>query len=186
MRFSALRRVRPYIRPYDRQMVTMMVAALCGLGAATIVPLVIKAVIDGPVAEKRPGAMWALVGLGLTLGIIEALAASLRRYVLSHAALGMETSMRNDLYAHLQRLPVSFHDKWQSGQLLSRAMADVSTIRRFVGFGLIFLIVNTATFVLVVGLLVTLYWPLAIVVALSAIPLVLLSWQFERRYMKVS
>ena len=65
-------------------------------------------------------------------------------------------------------------------------MADVSTIRRFVGFGLIFLVVNTATFLLVVGLLVTLYWPLAIVVALSAVPIVLLSWQFERRYMKVS
>ena len=186
MRFTALRRVRPYIRPYDRQMITMMIAALSGLGAATIVPLVIKRVIDGPVAHHRPHAIWALVALALALGTLEALAASLRRYVLSHAALGMETALRNDVYAHLQKLPVSFHDRWQSGQLLSRAMADVSTIRRFVGFGLIFLVVNTATFLLVVGLLVTLYWPLAIVVALSAIPIVLLSWQFERQYMKVS
>ena len=68
----------------------------------------------------------------------------------------------------MQSLPVSFHDGWQSGQLLSRAMADISTIRRFVGFGLIFLVVNTATFLMVVGLLATLSWPLAVLVALSA------------------
>src|SRR3954466_5435898 len=186
MRFAALRRVRPYVRPYDRQMVTMLVAAMAGLGAATIVPLVIKRVIDGPIADHQPGGVWALAGLALLLGVIEAGCASIRRWVLAPAALGMETAMRNELYAHLQRLPMSFHDDWQSGQLLSRAMADISTIRRFIGFGLIFLFVNTATFLMVVGLLAVLCWPLAIVVALSAVPIILLSREFERRYMAVS
>src|SRR5205823_5164220 len=136
MRFTALRRARPYIRPYDGQMITMLVAALTGLGAATVIPLVIKRVIDGPIAHHQHGGTLALVALALALGTVEAMSASLRRYVLSNAALGMETALRNDIYRHLQRLPVSFHDNWQSGQLLSRAMADVSTIRRFVGFGL--------------------------------------------------
>src|SRR2546430_10674621 len=47
------------------------------------------------------------------------------------ASLHMETDLRNDLYAHLQSLQVSFHDNWQSGQLLSRAIADIGTVRRF-------------------------------------------------------
>ena len=50
--------------------------------------------------------------------------------------------MRDDLYAHLQRLDAGFHDSWQSGQLLSRATTDLSAIRRFAGFGTIFLITN--------------------------------------------
>ena len=40
--------------------------------------------------------------------------------------LGLETAIRDDLYRHLQRLPMSFHDEWQSGQLLSRATTDLS------------------------------------------------------------
>ena len=56
-----------------------------------------------------------------------------------------------DLYAHLQRLPVGFHDRWQSGQLLSRVTSDLSVIRRFLSFGLFFLVLNLATYVAVVG-----------------------------------
>ena len=186
MRFVALRRTRPYVRPYVGQLLTMVAAALVGLSAATVIPLVTKAVIDGPIASgHRPG-VWALAGLALGLGTVEAAAAFFRRRVMANAALGMETAMRNDFYAHLQRLPVSFHDGWQSGQLLSRATSDISTIRRFVGFGLVFLIVNSATFVVIVSLLATLYWPLALLVALSAVPVIVLSHQFERRYMAVS
>ena len=66
-----------------------------------------------------------------------------RRWVMSKAALGVETDLRRDLYGHLQALPVSFHDRWQSGQLLSRATEDLATIRRFLGFGLVFLVVNS-------------------------------------------
>src|SRR5438309_789595 len=102
MRFAALRRVRPYVRPHDRQMLAMLVAAMAGLAASTIVPLVIKAIIDGPIAHHRPGAVWGLAAAGVGLGAIEAGCAAIRRYVLSYAALGMETAMRNDLYAHLQ------------------------------------------------------------------------------------
>ena len=61
----------------------------------------------------------------------------------------METDLRRDLYGHLQDLPVSFHDRWQSGQLLSRATEDLSTIRRFLGFGLVFLVVNSTVCVVV-------------------------------------
>ena len=67
-----------------------------------------------------------------------------RRWVMSKAALGVETDLRRDLYGHLQALPVSFHDRWQSGQLLSRATDDLATVRRFLGFGLVFLVVNSA------------------------------------------
>ncbi len=186
MRFEALRRVRPYVRPYYREMLAMTGCALGGLVASTLIPLVVKALIDGPIRENSHAGIAALAGLVLLFGVVEAGSMWLRRMVLSTAALGMETDMRNSLYAHLQRLPVSFHDQWQSGQLLSRATTDLSTIRRFVGFGLVFLLVNTATYVLVVALLLHLYWPLALIVALAALPIIELSRRFEITYMAVS
>jgi ATP-binding cassette subfamily B protein len=81
----------------------------------------------------------------------------------------METVLRNDLYAHLQRLPIAFHDGWQSGQLLSRATTDLSVIRRFLSFGLIFLVINSVTFVTVIVLLLRIYWPLGLVVAAESL-----------------
>jgi ATP-binding cassette subfamily B protein len=167
-------------------MLAMLGCALAGLGAATVIPLVVKAVIDGPIRHHHNAGVVALALLTLLLGVVEAGSMGLRRLVLARAALGMETDMRNDLYAHLQRLPVSFHDQWQSGQLLSRATTDISTIRRFVGFGLVFLITNICTYLAVVVLLVRLYWPLAIVVAVGAIPILELSRRFEIVYMDVS
>ena len=55
--------------------------------------------------------------------------------------MDVETKLRNDLYRHLQRLDVGFHDRWQSGQLLSRATSDIATIRRFSAFGAVFLLI---------------------------------------------
>jgi ATP-binding cassette, subfamily B, bacterial len=106
--------------------------------------------------------------------------------VQSYAALGMETAVRDDLYAHLQRLPVAFHDRWQTGQLLSRATSDLSTIRRFLSFGLVYLVVNLATFITVVALLVHIYAPLAALVAASSVPLLLISRNLSRAYLTVS
>ncbi len=100
--------------------------------------------------------------------------------------LGFETSVRNDLYRHMQALPMEFHSRWQSGQLLSRITMDLSSIRRFMGFGLLFLFINIIQLTLVTLLLLKLFWPLGLVVALSAVPIILLSKRFESRYVVVS
>jgi ATP-binding cassette subfamily B protein len=182
----ALWRVRPYLRPYYRQLVAATLLASLGLGAATLVPLVVKKVIDGPLADgDRRGILW-LALCALALGLIEAFSAFCRRLTAGKVSLGLETELRNDLYAHLQRLPVSFHDDWQSGQLLSRAMTDCRVIRRFFGFGIVFFVVNIITFLAVLVLMLRLDPVLAGITALSAVPLVLMSLRFERQYLLVS
>jgi ATP-binding cassette subfamily B protein len=160
-----------------------MILAGCGsTGLAIAIPLIVQRVIDGPVLHREPGGLWLLGGLALTFGLAETLLIFYRRWSSARSAVGMEATLRNDIYAHLQRLPVGFHDGWQSGQLLSRATSDLSVIRRFLSFGLIFLIINVVTFVTVVAILFHLYWPLAIVVALATFPLGVISLRFTRRY----
>jgi ATP-binding cassette subfamily B protein len=185
-RFHSLWRVRPYVRPYLGQMSLMLFAALAGVGAGILVPLVSRSVIDGPVRHGQHARLLPLSLLALALGVTEAALIFIRRWVQSAAVLEMETAIRNDLYAHLQRLPVAFHDRWQSGQLLSRATTDLGVLRRFIGFGLVFLIVNVATFLTVVGLLISLYAPLGLLVAASAVPILYLSAAFERGYAEVA
>jgi ATP-binding cassette subfamily B protein len=182
----ALWRVWPYLRPYAAQLATMVAVSFGGIGAALAIPFVIRRIVDGPIARGERGALLPLAVLVLVLGLIEAGLAFTRRWIQGSAANSFERSLRDDLYAHLQSLPPAFHDRWHSGQLLSRAMADLSVIRRFVGFGLVFLIVNSVTFVLVIVLLFRVYAPLALLTATSILPLAFLSSRFKRGYTVVS
>ena len=186
MQYKALRRVWPYMRPYRRQLITMLIVALLSIGGEIFIPLLIQGVIDGPIADGNRTWLWVLTGLVLLVGAIETFLSFLRRYILAYAATGMETTLRDDIYRHLQKLHIGFHDQWQSGQLLQRAMGDVRVIRRFMGFGLIFLIVNAFTFVGVIILLLRLHTGLALLTAVSAVPILWLSVKFERQYRKVS
>ena len=118
--------MKSYLRPYAVRLVLIWLPSLGAVGIGIVIPLVGKEIIDGPVARGDTGALLPLALLALALGVLEALLIFLRRWVLADAVLGMETSIRDDLYAHLQRLPIAFHDGWQSGQLLSRATTDLS------------------------------------------------------------
>ena len=183
---ASLWRLRSYVRPYTTQLVTMLVAALLGVGSSIVVPLVTKTVVDGPVAHGQRDRLVPLALLALALGVAEAVLIFIRRWIQTNATLGMEKQMRDDVYAHLQSLPPAFHDRWQSGQLLSRATTDLSAIRRFVGFGLVFLVVNLATFGTVIALLVRLDPLLGFLVALSLVPVAVVCAKFERSYHVVS
>jgi len=174
------------MRPYRWLYVWLILAGCGATGLAITIPLIAQRVIDGPVARGETSGLWLLGLLALAFGVLEAALIFYRRWVSSSSALGMETALRGDIYAHLQRLPVGFHDGWQSGQLLSRATSDLSAIRRFLSFGLLFLAINFFTYTTVVALLVRYYWPLGILVVLSTIPLALISLRFTRRYNAMS
>ncbi|MGC5659634.1 ABC transporter ATP-binding protein [Micromonospora sp. WMMD723] len=175
-------RLRRYLRPYAAAYVLLLLAALAATGAGLAVPLLVQRVVDGPVARHDPAGLLRLGGLALLLGLVEAVLIFIRRWSQSSSSVGMEATIRADLYAHLQRLPVGFHDRWQSGQLLSRAISDLSVLRRFLSFGLLFLVLNVVTYVAVVILLIRLHGPLGLLVAASAVPLFLISRRFGRHY----
>ena len=183
---ASLRRLAPYMRPYAARFVVMVVAALLGVAATVVVPLVTKAVIDGPVAHGDQAALWALGLLATGLGVLEALLTFVRRWIVAVGTVGTETGIRLDMYAKLQRLPMAFHDRWQSGQLLSRMMSDLSTTRRFLGFGLLFIIMNIVQILVVTALLLHMYWPLGLVVVASIVPITWACLRNERAYTRLS
>ena len=185
-RLQALWRTRSYVRPYRAQMLTMLITAMIGVGAGIVIPLVTKAIVDGPVARGEHSLLLPLAVAAFGLGVVEAFLTFVRRWIQSTAVLGLETAMRSDLYRHLQRLPVSFHDRWQSGQLLSRAVTDLGVIRRFIGFGLIFLVVNLLTYLTVLALLLRLSLALGLVVLAMTLPIIWTSRRWTRQYFAIS
>jgi ATP-binding cassette subfamily B protein len=181
-KLSALLRLWPFTRPYRRLVALTFAAALLATLAQLAVPLVTKAVVDGPIASGDRGGLVPLLGLALLFGVAEASLFFLRRWAMNQSCLRIERDLRDTLYQRLQRLPIAFHDRWASGQLLSRATTDVSTVRRFVGFAAVFLAVNLITCAVVLTLLLVTYWPLGLAVLLTTVPLSMLALRWERRY----
>lgn len=184
--YTSLLRLRSYMKSYFSRFVAMFVFGGLSVGATIVVPLVTRAVVDGPVKHHDHQGLVALGLFALTLGVVEAVLIFSRRWIVAKATLGVEYDIRIDLYAKLQRLQMAFHDQWESGQLLSRIMNDLSSLRRFLGFGLLFLIIDSAQVLVVTGILIKMYWPLGGVVGLSIIPMVLLCRQITREFTRLS
>ncbi|HET7339334.1 MAG TPA: ABC transporter ATP-binding protein [Candidatus Dormibacteraeota bacterium] len=182
MGLLALRRYLPYLRPYVWLVAAFALAQLGSLAAAASIPKVIQLIIDGPITHGDFGHLVQVTGLLVLIAGVEFAFILVRRHFSGIAAFHMETDLRNDFYAHLQSLQVSFHDNWQSGQLLSRAVADINTVRRFVSFGLIWFLQIFVTFVVVFLLMLELDWQLALVVVLCMIPIALASKIFQDKY----
>jgi ATP-binding cassette, subfamily B, bacterial len=183
---GALWRLRSYLRPYVWQLSFMLAAACAAVAAEISIPLLTKSIIDGAIT-RHDRKLLVLLGLAaIGLGATQSLLNFTRRWVQARAVTGMEQAMRNDVYAHLQRLHVAFHDEWQSGQLLSRATTDLSAIRRFAGFGTVFFITNVVQFVTVVALLIHLNWWLGVLTGAIFLPVVAACTWFERLFRVLS
>jgi len=183
---SDLLRLLPYLLPYRARWIAMIVIAVLSLAATVAVPLMTKAVIDGPVRHRDPHGLWVVGTAAVAVGVAEATLWFIRRWLVSRATMGVEADIRKDLYARLQILPMSFHGRWQSGQLLSRIMNDLSTIRRLLSFGLVFLMLNILQIVIVTTILLLMYWPLGAVVLLSVVPVTVTVLRFERAFTTLS
>jgi ATP-binding cassette subfamily B protein len=178
--------MREYMRPYYFALFLMISAAILAVSSEIAIPLITKSVIDSVVVQGIRSKLIPLAVAAMALGTIQAGLNFFRRWSVSGAVIGMEKTVRDDLYHHLQQLEPAFHDSWQSGQLLSRATNDLATIRRFAGFGVVFLITNTWTFLLIVALLIKLNWWLGLLTGVLFLPVSVLCLRFEKKYRVLS
>ncbi|HET8641197.1 MAG TPA: ABC transporter ATP-binding protein [Pseudonocardiaceae bacterium] len=179
---AGLRVLFPYARQVRWFLVASGAAALVSMLSGMAIPLVTQRIIDGPLVDGDLRQLAWLIVVVLALGAAEAGLILVRRLLVAGPVTSLEHRMRMDLYGLLQRLPVAFHDRWQSGQLLSRAVSDLTIIRRFLAFGGIFLVVNAIT--VAVGFVI-LFWlapAFGFILLTTSVPLVLLSYRYERQF----
>ncbi|WP_329532319.1 ABC transporter ATP-binding protein/permease [Streptomyces sp. NBC_01450] len=182
----SLLRLWPYVRPVRTRLFGAAFVAILASCTGLVFPLVLKWMVDGPVADHDPAGIWLGSLYLLLLGIAEAVLFGLRRWLVARPLSAVEADMRADLYRHLQRLPVAFHDRWASGQLLSRGTTDLMLVRQFLAFPLTFLLVNSVTILIGVIIMLAQQWTLGLVLLAPAVPLMVVCWLFERHYSLVA
>jgi len=170
-----------YLRPYRLQLWGSLIFAWAAMGMTVLIPWLIgkavNAIEDGNKPDLLPLAL-AIVGAGiLRLGLTV-----VRRLVAGKVSLAVEFDLRQQFYAHLQRLDLGFFDGQQTGQLMSRATVDLGAIRFFLGYGLIFITQNLLTITLAAVVMIAIN-PLLALLALIPAPFVILT---ATRYSQIS
>ncbi|HAG59264.1 MAG TPA: ABC transporter [Arthrobacter bacterium] len=185
--FRSISRLYPHVRPILPRLLMGLVSALLASLVALTIPQVLRVLINN---SLKPGgaadAVWTAAVVILILGIAEAGLVALRRQFVINPATTVETRMRVSLYGHLQNLTVSFHDRWGSGQLLSRAMTDLNFLRRWMAFGAIMLVVTTLTVVIGIVVMFSMSWQLALIFLAAAVPIMAYGFRFRTRFSKVA
>ncbi|HBS09082.1 MAG TPA: ABC transporter [Microbacterium sp.] len=178
----ALGRLLPFARPVLGRLGLGAASAMLASVLALMFPLVLEVIVGGPIASGDPGQIaWGAVAI-LALGLAEAAMVWARRWFVLAPSTRVEYELRTTFYQRLQRLPVAFHDRWQSGQLLSRMMQDISIIRRWLAFGLVLLVVNVLTIIVGAVLLFQWHWLLGVIFLVTSAPLWYAGYRFEKRY----
>ncbi len=174
-------RISKLIGAYKWLMAAGFALALVQLSLSLTIPAITRQVINKALigGDHRLLIVYGVALIGV--GVVRFGASVGRRMTTGKVSLGVEYDLRNRVWGHLLRQPFGYFDRWQTGQLMSRVVADISNVRMFLGYGLIFFTVNVFQMGAVTVLLFLLNWKLAII-ALAFFPLLLgVALRFSRR-----
>ncbi len=178
---KSIKRLRILLRPYLRQILLSALFLLLMTGIDMAYPEVIRQVIDIGLTGGQTHFIYIAAGILVGLGILRAAIGFGNRYTSEWLAHRVAYDLRNRLYDHIQRLPFSFHDHTQSGQLISRCIEDVRSLQNFTGSGMIEL---SRVLLLMAGIILVLFITqplLAVISLLPMIPLTLMTTRFGKR-----
>jgi ATP-binding cassette, subfamily B, multidrug efflux pump len=180
------RRFWAYVRRHRRAYFLGYAGALVSIAMAQTSPWVLRLAVDGIRRHTGAGPL-ALYAAGLAgLAVAGAAASYVMRWSILAAAYRVETELRRDYFAHLQRMPLAFFERIPTGDLMARAVNDIRAVQRFAGVGLMrsvhtaVMLVASAAFMLSLSARLTL-WMLAILPFVTLVFL-LLGREIHRRF----
>ena len=183
---ATLLRIFPYAKQALPRVILGTVAAIVAHLFALAIPQFLRDLVNGLKDDGTVEKLIPAVIAVLALGIAEALFVMLRRWLVLTPGTHVEAGLRRTLYAKLQELPVSFHDRWPSGQLLSRATGDLSLIRRWLSFGLVLFVANSVTIAVGLAVLFSFSWVLGLIFFVTSIPIWVRGFSFEKKYHSIA
>jgi ABC-type multidrug transport system fused ATPase/permease subunit len=171
--------------PYWRRVAVAFALGVTMLAITSVIPLVTKTIIDDGLTRRVPGVLGAQIALLMVLAVVRWVVGGLRRNLSGRVGTDVEYDLRNRLARHLLRLELAYHDRAPTGQLLARATSDVRSLRYFISWGLVFMVLNVITFVIAAVQMWLLSPRLCLVVLALAPPLVYGALRFNRRLHRV-
>ena len=181
---ATFNRLLGFLRPYRRAMILSWLFAGMAMVMTVAVPYLTGQAVDAltsgathrehhqvALSEQDRHRLYVVAALILGAVLLRWALTVTRRMIAGRVSLGIEYDLRERLYAHLQRLELGFFDHQQTGQLMSRATVDLSQVRFFLGYGLIFILQSALTIVLA-GIAMVVINPQLGLIALIPVPFV--------------
>ena len=158
---------------------------LVAIGAAILeisIPQMLRFIVDELVQNTTEAGVWIGGGLVLLIGVGNVSLAYWRRWLIVDPTSTLEIHMRMNFFDRILRAPLSVLDRWSSGQLLTRSMGDLGTIRRWLSFALVQMTSVVVMFVTGGYFMVTASAPLAVIFVVAIPVLVLSLISYVRKY----
>ena len=168
-----LRRLLPYVGRHQRTLIFGLLCLVLTTAFSVASPWVLRHAIDDLRAAVTRGKLWTWAGLLLLLVTLEGGFRYFMRMVLIGVSRDIEFELRNDLFAHLARLPARFYQDMRIGDVMSRATSDMSAVRMVLGPGIMYTASTAATFV---GTTVFMAGISPLLLGLALVPLLLVSF----------
>jgi ATP-binding cassette subfamily B protein len=178
---ATLRRIVGLLRPYWRRALFAFALGLVMQAITTVVPRITRTVIDQGLTRRVPGVLGRELMLLLVLGLARWACGGLRRWISGGVGTDVEVDLRNRLGRHLLALEPGWHDRAQTGQLLSRFGADIRSVRYFLSWGLVFSLLNLLVLVMAAVQMWLLSPRLTVVAIALGPPLVAGAVRYNRR-----
>ncbi len=159
----------PYLKRHKTQYLIGFISLILVDAVNVAIPLAIRDGIDAIEPKDYRRLVWAAAILGIMM-VLQSLGRYLWRWYLIGTSHFIATELRNDLYRHLQRLPLKYYQSIRTGDLMSRATNDIESIRMAVGPGILITVDGFVQFFMIVPVLFYLSWKLALL-ALAFYPL---------------
>ena len=178
---STFRRLLGFAAAHRSLLVWSILLALAAQGFALAIPSFTGRAIDGAIRPHDRSSLWLWVWLIVAAGATSGGLMVARRLIAGRLSLNVEYDLRQSLYTHLQGMSFGFYDKHQTGQLLSRATSDVSAVRMFLGYGLVFITQYGASLIAASVLLLITSWQLALITFVLLPPIAIVATRYSRR-----
>jgi ATP-binding cassette subfamily B multidrug efflux pump len=170
--YQAILRSLRFMRAYRLTAVAAVAAVLLASGAELVSPQLLRLIIDQGITGRQPDViLWGSLGL-VAVAVAGGIATFYQGYLSARASYGAAYDMRNEIFGKLQTLSFGYHDRAETGQLITRVTSDVDLVREFVGGGLVQAVSAVILLAGAVVLLLAMNWVLALV-AFATIPLTL-------------
>src|SRR3984957_10949480 len=166
------RRLLGFLSPYRSGVIWSFVLAAGGIGATVLIPFLTGEAINA-IRDHNHHELTLLAIAIVVAGLLRLMLSVFRRLVAGRVSLGVELDLRNSLYGRLQQLELSFFDRQQTGQLMSRATVDLQSVRFFLGYGLIFIAQSLVT-ILLAAVAMFILQPGLAAISLAPVPFVVL------------
>ena len=173
-------RLLGFLRPYRGGVIASGLLA----AAAMVMTVAIPALTGRAIDQIRAGDEAQLTTLGIAVlvaGVLRLALTVARRLIAGRVSLGVELDLRERMYAHLLSLELSFFDRQQTGQLMSRATVDLQSVRFFLGYGLIFMMQSALTIVLAAVAMIVVQPGLALISLVPVPVVVAIAFRYGRR-----